>query len=69
MACNTNITVRLKFWNYKISGYRSNELLSVNMLHQQKLHSRSLTREQSFVSVYRVYYVNTDNILMWIYKV
>jgi hypothetical protein len=48
----------------EISGYHSNELQSVNTLHETVLYSKSRMRGQSFVSVY-VRSVNSDNILMW----
>jgi hypothetical protein len=43
--------------------------LSVNKLRKSKLCSGSQTSDQDFGSVYRVYYVSTDNILMWICEV
>jgi hypothetical protein len=59
----------LKLLNYTIPGYGRNELSVVNTLHEIKLWSSSRTREHCFVSVCRVYSVNIDNILMWIYEV
>jgi hypothetical protein len=41
-------------------GYHRNELSSVNMLRERKLCSRSVSSEQSFVSVYRVYSLSID---------
>jgi hypothetical protein len=38
-------------------------------LHGHELYRRSQVNDQCFVSVYRVYYVITDNILIWIYQV
>jgi hypothetical protein len=52
-----------------ISSYHSNELLSINTLDERNLCSRSQTIEQHFVSVYRVYSVSIDNILMWVCEV
>lgn len=49
---------------FEISGYHSSELFRINMLCQRKLCSRSQTKEQSFVSVYRVYFVSIGAILM-----
>jgi hypothetical protein len=37
----------------------SNELLSVNTLHEHKLSSRSRRSKQFFVSIYCIYSVNT----------
>jgi hypothetical protein len=40
----------------------------LNTLHERKLCSKSRTSQQTFVSVYRVYLVRTDNIFvsyMW----
>jgi hypothetical protein len=47
----------------------SNELLSVNMLHERTLHSRSRTSEKCFWSAYRVYSASTNNILRWVCEV
>jgi hypothetical protein len=44
----------------------SNELSIINTFHERELCSRSRMNEQSFVSVYRAYSVNTGNILMLI---
>jgi hypothetical protein len=56
-------------YHYTITGYHSNKLLRVNTLHKHKSCSMSQTSEQSFVSVYCVYSVSIDNILMWmLYK-
>jgi hypothetical protein len=49
-------------FNYEVSGYHSNELSSVNTLHEPML-CRSGTRLQ-FVSMRSVYCVSIDNILM-----
>jgi hypothetical protein len=49
-----------------ISGYHSNENLSVKIIHEHKFCSRSQRSEKYFASVYHVYSVSTDNILMWI---
>jgi hypothetical protein len=46
-------------------GYDNNELSSINTLDERKLCSRSRKSEQYFVSVYRVYFVSINNILMW----
>jgi hypothetical protein len=47
-------------------GYHSNESSSVNKLHERKLiNSRPRTKDQSFVSVFRVYSVSIYNISMW----
>jgi hypothetical protein len=53
---------------YAILGYHSEEMSRVNMLHEPKLHvcGRSRTNRQYFVSVYRVYSVSIDNILLWV---
>jgi hypothetical protein len=48
-------------------GFRSNELSSLNTLHERKLYGRSRTREQSFVSVYYDSSVSIDNIMMYTY--
>jgi hypothetical protein len=53
----------------QISDYYSNDISTVNTLHEFKLYSTSGMRKQSSVSVYRVYYVNFDNILIWICEV
>jgi hypothetical protein len=37
---------------------------TINTLHESKLCSKSGTSEQPLVSVYRVYFVSSDNILM-----
>jgi hypothetical protein len=66
---NGFISVRWKLWNDTILGYRSNKLSNVNILHEWKLCSRSRMSEQSFVLVYRAYYVSTGNTLMWICEV
>jgi hypothetical protein len=52
------------FHCYIISGYHSNELLSINMFHECMLCSRSQTIEQSFVSVYLVCSVSIDNMFI-----
>jgi hypothetical protein len=41
-------------------------LRSVNTLHECKLCSASRMSKKSFVSVYRVYSVRTDNAFIWI---
>jgi hypothetical protein len=51
----------LKLRNF---GLPSKELSSVNMVHESKLYNRLRMRLQTFVSIYRVYSVSTDNILM-----
>jgi hypothetical protein len=42
-------------FRYAMSGYHSDGISSINMLHERTLCSRSRTREQYFYSVYRVY--------------
>jgi hypothetical protein len=48
----------------QIFGYYSNELLSVNTLHEHKLRNKSQMSEQPSLSIYRVYSMSADNILM-----
>jgi hypothetical protein len=52
--------------HYPVSDYHSNELSNVKTLHERKLCSRSRTSEHFFVSVYHVYSVSIDSLLMWI---
>jgi hypothetical protein len=56
------MTVRIYRCHYVISGYYSNELFR-----KRQLCSRSRTKN-GIVSVYRVYSVSTDAVLMWIYE-
>jgi hypothetical protein len=48
---------------YTTSGYHSSELSGINKSLEHKLR-RSQTTEQSFISVFGVYFVRTDNNLM-----
>jgi hypothetical protein len=52
--------------HYVIPGYHSNEIPSVNTLHEHTQCSRLQTTQKSFVPVYRVYSVRIYNILIWI---
>jgi NADH:ubiquinone oxidoreductase subunit C len=52
-----------------ILSYLSNKFSSINMFHECKLYMRSQMSDRSFVSVYHVYSVSTDNILMWVCEV
>jgi hypothetical protein len=45
---------KIYHWRCEIPGYHKDELCGVEMSREQKLCSWSRTREQSFVSVYRV---------------
>jgi hypothetical protein len=47
-----------------ISGCHGNDWTSGNMSHESEFCNRSRTREQSFVSVFRVYSLSINNILM-----
>jgi hypothetical protein len=60
--------VRLELQHYEISGYDSNELLSINMLHGQELCGRAQMSEHTPISENHVYSVNIDNSLIWICK-
>jgi hypothetical protein len=57
----SNITIRLKLWNYGILGYHSNVLSSVNMLHERNLQYVRHERPSSllFQLAYRVCPANT----------
>jgi hypothetical protein len=52
--------------HYAISGYCSNRLLNMNKLHDCMLYNRSQIINKSFVWVYCIFSVNTDNNFMWI---
>jgi hypothetical protein len=51
----TSCKLEIYHYQYAISGYGSNEVSNIYTLHESKLGSRSRTREQFFVSAYRVY--------------
>jgi hypothetical protein len=61
--------LKLNMKTHKYIYGNFNELSNVNTLRDCKLCSRSRTSKHSFVSVYRVYSVSTDTILMWIFEV
>lgn len=54
----SNVTIRLKFWNYGFSGYHSNVLSSANKLHERNLYYVGHERPV-FQQAYRVCSENT----------
>jgi hypothetical protein len=47
-----HVRVRWTVWNYPISGYHSNELLSINTLHLYKSRRRSVGHERSSIILF-----------------
>jgi hypothetical protein len=63
MCIKINVPVRWKLWNYVISGYHSNVLLKITMLHELR-YTVGHERGSSILFQCRVYSVSADNILM-----
>jgi hypothetical protein len=62
LCVKNNVTAMWELWNYEISGYHSNQLLSVNTLLERKLCSRPQTKEQSVAWLYRANSASIDNV-------
>jgi hypothetical protein len=66
LRLNSFVSVMITIVIKAVSGFHGNELSSFNALHELKLRSRSRTKDQSYVSVYRICSLNIDNISIWI---